>query len=321
MKNQKFSSESETVDICAPYQREFYNCEDFRHEKKLIRKLTRKKKKEGFFTYPLPAVIRSESDVEISENADFTDSEKISTENGEAKIYNLKKNTKYYWRTDSDKSGSFITDDVMPRWIYAEGYCNIRDFGGETVKDGRKIRQGMIYRGPRLEKSPLPEGIEALKKLNIKTDLDLRKEAIGKLTASPLGEKCNFILHPCECYEEFLADNKKNIKYLIEYFADERLYPIYFHCHGGQDRTGTLAFMLGAILGLSDETLIREYELTMLSSPERKISRSRKHKIKKFLEILTEKDENKSLCENTVDFLRECRVTESTMDKIRKIML
>ena len=314
------------IEICAPYQKEFYTCTKYRKEKKIIRKIIRAKKEQGFFSLPSPAVFRWEpsqtiAELEISESADFSDSIKILSENGEAKVYNLKKNTEYFWRVDSGNIHNFFTDGIMPRWIFADGYCNIRDFGGETNKDGVKIKQGMIFRGPRLEKETPAEGINALHELEIRTDLDLRKEAIGKLTASPLGKKSNFILHPCYGYEEFLNDNPKNIKYLIEYFTDENLYPIYFHCHGGQDRTGTLAFMLGAVLGLDDETLIREYELTMMAFPDKKLTRSRKDKIRKYLKILKNRDKTKTLGENAVDFLRECGVSESDFSKIREIML
>ncbi len=319
-------SEGETADLCAPYQKEFYNCKKFRKEKKIIKNILREKKEEGFFSLPFPAVFKWEakkniSELEISEYADFSDSLKLTTENGQAEVYNLKKNTEYFWRIDSGEAHSFSTDSVMPRWIFADGYCNIRDFGGETGKSGIKIRQGMIYRGPRLEKDTPAEGQSVLRGLGIKTDIDLRKEAVEKLNSSPLGANVKFILHPCFGYEEFLKDNPENIKSLIEYFTDESLYPIYFHCHGGQDRTGTLAFMLGAILGLDDNTLIREYELTMLSFPDKKLSRSRKDKIKKFLKILRNKNKNQSIGENAVDFLRECGVTENDISKIREINL
>ncbi len=311
-------SDGDTVEYCAPFQRELYECENFRKIKKIYKKIIRQKKPEGYFTVPSPVKISDDkgASFELSENKDFSSSVKVGSE-----LHNLKKHTTYYLRSDSGEAISFTTDSVMPRWIYAEGFDNLRDFGGETTKDGRTIKQGMLYRGPRLEKEPLPDGIRALQELGIKTDLDLRKEVMGKLTASPLGRKYNFILHPCDGYEDFLNDNPKNIKYLIEYFADESLYPIYFHCHGGQDRTGTLAFMLGAILGLDDERLIREYEYTMLLTPVRDMSRSRKGKIKKFLKMLKDRDKNKALGENAVDFLRECGVSDNIMNRIRQLLL
>ncbi|MFZ4395753.1 MAG: tyrosine-protein phosphatase [Kiritimatiellia bacterium] len=48
-------------------------------------------------------------------------------------------------------------------------------------------------------------------------------------------------------------------------FADPSKYPILFHCWGGADRAGTVAFLLSALLGKSRENLVRDYELTSLS--------------------------------------------------------
>lgn len=312
------------MDTCAPLQRELYACKNFRQEKRLIRKMARNKKKpHGFYSTPKPVKLNCGGGfIELSKDENFATVKKVKCENGEAEIYNLKKNTEYFYRAESGETGSFKTDNIMPRWIYAEGYNNIRDFGGEKTQSGKIIAQGKIYRGIKLEgKDNAQAGIDALLDLGIKTDIDLRKEAVGKLTSSPLGRQINYILHPCDGYEEFLGGNRKIVKYLIDYFADEKLYPIYFHCHGGQDRTGTLGFMLGAILGLDDETLIREYELTMVTFPEWKISRSRKKKFKPFIDGLKTRDENKTLGENAVDFLLECGVSRAKMNKIREIML
>ena len=47
--------------------------------------------------------------------------------------------------------------------------------------------------------------------------------------------------------------------------ADASSYPVLFHCWAGADRAGTLAFLLNALLGVSLEDLIRDYELSSLS--------------------------------------------------------
>lgn len=320
-------AEGETVKTFTSIQQGFSETKNFREEKKIIRKILKAKKDEGFFSTPLPVSFswepKTDDDIlEISESEDFSESEAVHSSDGQAKIYNLKKHAKYYWRVNSSKARSFMTDNVMPRWIYAENLSNIRDFGGEKNTDGAEIKQGMIIRGIRLEFDGAEKGFDALRKLGIKTDIDLRSEAAGKLTASPLGDDIKFILHPCTAYEgTILEDKKDSTKALIEYFADESIYPVYFHCHGGQDRTGTLAFFLGAILGLDDETLLREYEMTMVSYPDKKLSRSRKQKFKPFIKLLRKRCKSKTLGENAVDFLIECGVSTETMNAIRKIML
>ena len=37
---------------------------------------------------------------------------------------------------------------------------------------------------------------------------------------------------------------------------------MYFHCAGGADRTGTLAFLIEALVGVSENDLSKDYELT-----------------------------------------------------------
>ena len=41
--------------------------------------------------------------------------------------------------------------------------------------------------------------------------------------------------------------------------------PVYVHCWGGADRTGCLCYLLGALLGMREEHLLLDYELTSLS--------------------------------------------------------
>ena len=43
----------------------------------------------------------------------------------------------------------------------------------------------------------------------------------------------------------------------IAAIADENRYPVYIHCTGGADRTGTLAFLINALLGVGEDDLIR----------------------------------------------------------------
>ena len=45
-------------------------------------------------------------------------------------------------------------------------------------------------------------------------------------------------------------------------FCDEKNYPIYFHCIGGADRTGSLAYVLNGILGVDRHDLETDWEST-----------------------------------------------------------
>ena len=132
-----------------------------------------------------------------------------------------------------------------------------------------KIRQGLLYRGSEFEihSHPTEAGAAAIRALRIRTDLDLRGEAKGKVlfpTSALFGMK--YILLPSVPYTHVFSEKyRKNTRRFFTILAQKKNYPIYAHCWGGADRTGTLFFLLGAFLGMSKEELIYEYEFTSLS--------------------------------------------------------
>jgi len=183
-----------------------------------------------------------------------------------ADISNFKIGQQYYWRINGGKIHTFTTASDYPRFISVGGLSNVRDIGGFPTLDGKKIRQGCIYRGCELDThhNITRDGIMTLyDQLKIRTDLDLRGEAAraGRIS-SPVG--ISYLLIPCDAYAKFLPNSVPCVR-LFEALADKTNYPIYFHCWGGADRTGTLAFLLEALLGVSDEDLLCDYELTSLS--------------------------------------------------------
>ena len=56
------------------------------------------------------------------------------------------------------------------------------------------------------------------------------------------------------------------MKTVFGVLADEANYPLVFHCIGGADRTGTVVLLLNALLGVDDEKLLQDYELTLFST-------------------------------------------------------
>lgn len=172
----------------------------------------------------------------------------------------------------------FETSASVPRWIEIEGRTkNIRDLGGWKTADGRTVRRGLLYRGQGLNDNSLAgidkgrnrlmvEDADYLKNtLGIKTDLDLRspREVAGLDGVSPLGDGVKFIHVSSESYQSIF--NKKGKKAMRKCFAvvsDAGNMPIYFHCIGGADRTGSLAYVLNGLLGVGKEDLERDWEST-----------------------------------------------------------
>ena len=103
-----------------------------------------------------------------------------------------------------------------------------------------------------------------LKVYGIRSDIDLRSddECYG-MTGSPLGPTVTWFHISYSAYsgafsEKGMAINKK----VFDVFMDDKNYPLIFHCIGGADRTGTVAMLLEALLGVPEDELWRDYLTT-----------------------------------------------------------
>ena len=141
---------------------------------------------------------------------------------------------------------------------------NMRDLGGWKVEGGH-IAYGKLYRGAKLERIDA-EGKDAfLNELGISVDLDLRGSVPGESKAGPVIEGVDYFQLPVERYlgrgtgktEEMY---QLAIRCIIGWLGEGR--SVYFHCTAGADRTGTLAFLIEALLGVSESDLSKDYELT-----------------------------------------------------------
>ena len=164
------------------------------------------------------------------------------------------------------------------RWIDVDGTCNFRDIGGWTG-----LRTGRVYRGAEPNCHTNAETLARLKikkchdlfltekgaatlsrDLKIRTDLDLRSSGESPTPDETPVPGAKLVRIACSSYTNFLRDTKTAAK-LLRVFADEANYPVYFHCYGGADRTGSLAFLLEGLCGVSEVDLSIDYELTSFS--------------------------------------------------------
>ena len=233
---------------------------------------------------------------------------------------------------------TFRTEDVAPRWIEVEGSVhNIRDLGGRRTVDGRRVKQGMAYRGQGLNDNSATgekpgrnrltaEDIKYLTgTLGIRTDLDLRhKGETAGMKESPLGSGVAYINHPSPCYEKIFGDKgKKTMAANFRVFCDRKNYPIYFHCIGGKDRTGSLAYVLNGVLGVSKHDLETDWESTMYSGKmdsqtKAFLERGNSQHDEGFAKYGKDGD---SLMRRIELYLLDCGVTEGEIKAFRAIML
>lgn len=195
----------------------------------------------------------------------------------ECRITNLLVEQDYYWRVTAEldevdlisRSSSFTTGGA-PRNLEVGGVTNVRDLGGWERADGTMVKQGMIYRTGRLNKSFEDSvkveiddtGIATMRNtMGIRSEIDLRgrKDETGGLNGvSVLGEDINYYFVKMDA-SSTLDNRPDEIRQVFEILAKKENYPLFFHCHIGTDRTGLIAFLVNALMGVSEEDLYRDY--------------------------------------------------------------
>lgn len=260
---------------------------------------------------------------------DFSDAVQINTAEPTVQLEDLFVSTLYYWQvvTHTEKKDyystvfCFKTADT-PRLIFMEGTDNARDVGGYLTVDGQhRVAQGMIYRGARLN-DITEEGIDkALNVYKIKTDLDLRRTTDnGYSDVTPLGETVEHVNISVIDYTGAFS-YQEEMRQAIALCAQEEIYPIYVHCSAGRDRTGTMLFILGALLGVPEDVLYADYELTYLSANAYAAGDLTGHEsFLKFMELFNQ-CEGDTVQAKAESYCKSIGVTEEQIQAIRSILL
>ncbi len=281
------------------------------------------------FSYPavLPlAWSNTEGEVllEISETPDFKEAKTVRLDKNSYLMQNCKTGQTYFWRINGGEVWTFQTMDGI-RFLHIDGIRNVRDLGGN------KIKQGLVFRG--CEPEPLYHITEegkrvATEELKIKTQLDLRLEFFGKIDSSAFGEGVALKQIPYRPYKEIVEEqHKKAICEIMEFLSHEENYPVYFHCKGGADRTGMIAFYLKALLGEKEEDIFLDYEATSLSRIPVNDSNTvngfrciKNDYFVEFLDILNTYAPNGTMYEKVTNFLLDCGVQKDCLERIKSIL-
>jgi protein-tyrosine phosphatase len=226
-------------------------------------------------------------ELHVAENSHFRNEKVIQAPHSRYNLCNLEIGKTYYWKVAAvnnedgtsieSETRSFTVDALTPRVLNVPKVDNFRDLGGRRGLEGRLIPQGLIFRcsgfnnnssdGGKTPGAPrfTEEGLRIIREeLKIKTDLDLRSHGeTARMTTSPLGEDVNYINISTVCYAPTFTKSGMDIMAQnFRVFTKPENYPIAFHCIAGADRTGSLAVLLEALLGVDRDEIMRDYVLT-----------------------------------------------------------
>jgi len=174
------------------------------------------------------------------------------------------------------------------RHVEYERLHNFRDLGGYRARDGRVVRWGRLYRSDSLGKlTGQGADWERFAGLGVRTVIDLRYPweiaAKGRVPeAAGLAYHNLSIEHraydqaeiPAEVdpwryladrFAEVALDGAVELRQALELIAagDE---PQVFHCASGKDRTGLLAGLVLALVGVGEDDIAADFALTELAT-------------------------------------------------------
>ena len=233
---------------------------------------------------------------------------------------------------------SFRTEDLAPRWIEIEGrVANIRDLGGRLTASGRRVRQGLVYRGQGLNDNSINgekpgrnrltvEDVAHLTgTLGIRTDLDLRGIGeVGTMKTSPLGAGVAFVHSPSPAYQGiFTTNGMAKTAANFRLFCNPTNYPVYFHCIAGADRTGALAYVLNGALGVDRHGLETDWESTFYPTvPDANPDPNARLRASHFTNGLLKYGEPDDSWTRRIElYLKDCGITDAEIESFRAIML
>jgi protein tyrosine/serine phosphatase len=176
-----------------------------------------------------------------------------------------------------------------PRHIHLGSVPNFRDLGGYRTHDGRTVAWRRLFRSAALHKMNERDIARLKQEIGPRAVIDLRRprdpeknpellllEEIGaryypipfrpddraylkdEWTANPNATNMG------EIYLYRISEKPygKRLVDAIEIIAEEDNHPLVFHCSAGKDRTGVLAAMVLAAMGIVDDDVVEDYALS-----------------------------------------------------------
>jgi protein-tyrosine phosphatase len=177
------------------------------------------------------------------------------------------------------------------RLVRLDGTLNFRDLGGYRAGSGKFVKWGMVFRSDALTKLTARDH-RRLARMELKAVFDFRGSAEVEQSPDRLPEDGSIAFfhlpvtsHAIDTVSALKRLKKGDAAWLTEsfmregyitnidqyartwgrianYLAMPEYRPLVFHCTAGKDRTGTFAALLLLLLGVPEETIIRDHGLS-----------------------------------------------------------
>ncbi len=209
------------------------------------------------------------------------------SDHGCVDIEAVDKNVRHYFEVVVGESRMLIAE----RRMKLDGAVNFRDIGGYAARDGRRVKWGRVFRADGLA-GLSDKDLALMGQIGIRRVVDFRteSEALSAPDRLPEDGSMAYIHLPVthgkygftEAVKRFkkgdsdwLTDDFMVKGYInnLESFSktwetvvleviDADKGPLVFHCTGGKDRTGTCAALLLLAVGVPEETVVDDHQLS-----------------------------------------------------------
>lgn len=179
-----------------------------------------------------------------------------------------------------------MANERHENFLNIEGSINLRDFGGYTTTEGRKLRKGLLYRCGAMSDIPV-HAFEDFAALNVGVICDLRSHEEAESSPTPKTDPFDCVVHipiwpgssdqfqksaqnrQRVSHDEFIdfmhrvtreiaRDHIEAYKQLMrELVQTDRGFLL--HCSAGKDRTGFGAALIHHVLGVDRDTIMADY--------------------------------------------------------------
>ncbi|WP_394826635.1 tyrosine-protein phosphatase [Pendulispora albinea] len=188
------------------------------------------------------------------------------------------------WYFEVGPSGGASTV-VGERHVRLTGASNYRDLGGYIAADGRAVRWGAAFRSDHLGKIDARDvdyltGMGVKLAFDFRTDKEVQKSPDTIADGARIAYERGAIVLPIDpkailesgtvidepfltkVYTDIIDTNAAVFAKLFRQLGETGTRSMVFHCTGGKDRAGIASALLLAFLGVSDDTITRDYALS-----------------------------------------------------------